>query len=163
MAFTVTPGVKIDATYVSSGVAPWTLGTTIRMNDGSTHMFVKASASALSTFAACVVSKSYVATMLTTGVARSSGNFIGYAQTSIATSGCGWVQLTGKPKVNCAANCAPYVNLYTTGTAGVLDDATVSGSGGLIVGVFAANTISNATAMTCVVNIPGFAIAVVGT
>jgi len=142
-------GVNLTATYVSAGAAPMALGTTVKLNDGGTAILVESSASACSTFAAVTFNKSYVATMLTTGAARSSGNQIAFAQTSIATGYCGWVQFGGRPKVNLAANCAPFVPLYTTGTAGVLDDATVSGSGGMVMGVYAAVSISNATAVTC--------------
>ena len=56
----------------------------------------------------------------------------------------------GRPAVNLAASCAPFVPLYTTSTGGVLDDATVSGSGGMVMGVFAGASISNATAVTCI-------------
>lgn len=142
-------GVNLTQTYVSSGAAPFSLGTVVSLNDGGKAMLVESSASACSTFAAVVINETYRATMLTTGVARSGGNQIAFAQTSIATGYCGWVQFGGRYKVNLAANCAPFVPLYTTGTAGVLDDQTVSGSGGMVMGVYAAVSISNATAATC--------------
>jgi hypothetical protein len=113
-------------------------------------ILVESSASACSTYNAVVISETFKATNLTTGIARSAGNQIGFAQTSIGTSYVGWVQLGGRPVVNLAANCAPFVQLYTTATAGVLDDATVSGSGGMVMGVFAGTSISNATAVTCI-------------
>lgn len=156
-------GVNLTATYVSAGAAPFALGTTVDLNDGGRAMLVESSASACSTFAAVVIGESYVATMLTTGVARSGGNQVAFAQTSIATGYCGWVQFGGRPKVNLAANCAPFVQLYTTGTAGVLDDATVSGSGGMVMGVFAAVSISNATAVTCMSHNGPFVNSAVGT
>jgi uncharacterized protein YodC (DUF2158 family) len=164
MAFAKEAGVKLDATYASAGDAPFSVGTVVDLNDGGKAMLVESSASACSTFAAVVVKpKTGIATMLTTGVARSGGNIIGFAQTSIGTGRVGWIHLGGKPKVNLAADCASFVNLYTTATPGVLDDATVSGSGGLVVGIFAATSISTATAATCVGGIgSGFAIAVVG-
>lgn len=155
-------GVNLTATYVSAGAAPMALGTTVRLSDGGTAMLVESSASACSMFSAVVISESYIATQLTTGNARSSGNQIGFAQTSIGTGYCGWVQLGGRPKVNLAANCAPFVNLYTTATAGVLDDATVSGSGGMVMGVFAGTSISNATAVTAIANQGPYVISVVG-
>lgn len=143
-------GVNLTATYASAGVAPFSLGTTVDLNDGGRAMLVESSASACSTFAAVVINESYVATMLTTGNARSSGNQVAFAQTSIATGYCGWVQFGGRPKVNLAANCAPFVPLFTTATAGVLDDATISAaSGGMLIGIYAAVSISNATAVTC--------------
>lgn len=155
-------GVNLTATYASAGVAPFALGATCRLSDGGTAMLVCSSVSAVSTFAAIVISETYKAMMATTGIARSSGNQVAFAQTSIATGYCGWVQLSGRPKVNLAANCAPFVNLYTTATAGVLDDATVSGSGGLVMGVFAGTSISNATAVTAISNHGPFIMSVVG-
>lgn len=156
-------GINLTATYQSVGVAPFSLGVTTRLNDGGYAMFVCSSTSACSTFAAVTVAENFKANMLTTGNARSSGNQVGFAQTSMATGYCGWVQFGGRPKVNLAANCAPFVNLYTTGTAGVLDDATVSGSGGMVMGVFADVSISNATAVTCNAGMgPAFVVAVVG-
>ena len=157
-----TAGVNLTGTYASAGAAPFSLGTTVRLNDGGSAMLVESSASACSTFAAVVINESYVATMLTTGNARSSGNQVGFAQTSIATGYCGWVQLGGRPRVNLNTNCAPFVNLYTTGTAGVLDDTTVSGSGGMVMGVFAGTSISTATAVTVIANHGPFVISVVG-
>lgn len=150
MAFSYTPGVKLDATYASQGVCPMVAGTVVDLNDGGKAMLVISSASACSTFNAVVISETYKATNATTGIVRSAGNHIAFAQTSIATGYLGWVQWGGRPKVNLAANCAPFVQLYTTATLGVLDDATVSGSGGMVMGVFAGTSISNATAVTCI-------------
>jgi hypothetical protein len=162
MPYSKIPGVKLDATYASAGDAPFALGTVVDMNDGSQARLVESSASACSTFAAVVINENNIATMLTTGVARSAGNHLGFAQTSIGTGRLGWVMLNGKPKINLAANCAPFVNLYTTATAGVLDDATVSGSGGCVMGVYAGTSISNATAVTCRVNMGPFIQPLVG-
>lgn len=162
MPFPKQPGVNLTATYASAGEAPFALGTEVELNDGGRAILVESSASALSTYAACVISETNIATMLTTGIARSAGNKVAFAQTSIGTGRVGWVQRGGKPKVNLAANCDDFVNLYTTGTPGVLDDATVSGSGGMVMGVFSGTTISNATAVTCVCNGSPFVIPVVG-
>lgn len=143
-------GVNLTATYVSAGVAPMALGTTVKLNDGGTAILVCSSVSACSTYAAVVIGESYKANMLVTGNARSGGNQLAFAQTSIATGYCGWVQFGGRPKVNLLANCAPFVPLFTTTTAGALDDTTISAaSGGMIIGVYAAVSISNATAVTC--------------
>lgn len=123
------------------------LGTTVNLTDGGQAMYVKSSASALSTFAACSVNKAGVATMLTTTNAPNSPR-VGFAQVSIATSDFGWVRLGGSMLVNLAAQCAPAVPLFSTATAGVLDDATVTA--GYIPGLVCATTISNATASTCI-------------
>lgn len=122
------------------------VGTVVNLSDGGQAMYVKASTSALSTFAAVSIGVNGIATMLTTTNAPNSPR-IGFAQTSIATSAFGWVQLGGQINVNCAAQCAPNVPLFSTATAGVLDDATVTA--GYVMGLVATNTISNATFITC--------------
>jgi hypothetical protein len=77
------------------------------------------------------------------------------AQVSIASGSFGWVQSGGVMRVNLAASCNPAVPLFTTATAGVLDDATVSGGGvGLVAGIVATATASGATAITCVAGFP---------
>jgi hypothetical protein len=84
--------------------------------------------------------------MLTTTTGANSPR-VGFAQTSVATSQYGWVALGGQPLVNLAAQCDDNVPLFTTGTAGVLDDATVTA--GYVMGLINTTTISNATASTC--------------
>jgi hypothetical protein len=79
------------------------------------------------------------------------GRQVAFAQTSIATGYYGWVNLSGRPKTMLAADCADFVPLYTTATIGVLDDVTVSGAGGLLIGIQSTTTISTATAVTCIV------------
>lgn len=143
-------GVKLTATYASAGVAPCALGTVVELSEGGEAILVESSASALSTYSAVVISDTFIATMLTTGNARSSGNRIGFAQTSVATGAVGWVQTKGKVVVNLQTNAAAFVPLYTHATAGTLDSVTVSGSGGCVMGLYATTSISNATAATCV-------------
>lgn len=135
----------VQLTQVDSS-AGFTLGTTVNLNDGGQAMYVKSSTSALSTYAAVSIGVNGIATMLTTTNAEASPR-IGFAQTSIGTSQYGWVNLGGQPLVNLAANCDDGVPLFTTSTAGVLDDATVSA--GYVMGLVSSRTISNATAVTC--------------
>ena len=88
--------------------------------------------------------------MTTTNSASSKR--VGFAQTSIASGSYGWVQTGGVPVVKLAASCLPNVPLYTTATAGTLDDAVVSG--GLVAGIVATVSASGATAVTCVAGYP---------
>jgi hypothetical protein len=127
------------------------VGTVRQVNDGGEAIYVKSSLSAVSTFAAVVIQEDYTVQMLTTTNAGTAGKQIGFAQTSIATGYYGWVQLSGRPKVNLLVNCDDFVPLYTTATIGQLDDATVSGAGGMVLGIISATTISTATAVTCIV------------
>jgi hypothetical protein len=127
------------------------VGTIVNLSDGSQAMYVQATTSALSTFAAVSIDPAGLATMLTTTNAATSPR-IGFAQVSIATGAFGWVQLGGTVLVNAAAQCAPSVPLYTTATPGTLDDAIVSA--GYVHGVIITTSISNATAITAVCQYP---------
>lgn len=137
--------IGVNLTRVDTA-AQFPLGTITNLSDSGQAMYVKSSTSALSTFGAVSITALGIATLLTTTNAATSPR-VGFAQTSIATSNFGWVQLGGTIKVNCATNCASAVPLFTTATAGVLDDATVTA--GYIPGLLVKTTISNATATTC--------------
>lgn len=126
--------------------AQFPVGMIVNLNDGGQAMYVHASTSALSTYSAVSINKNGVATQLTTTNAATSSR-VGFAQVSVGTSKFAWVALGGKVLVMGAAQCAPAVPLFTTATAGVVDDATVTA--GYLPGMVAATTISNATAITC--------------
>ena len=138
-------GVNLTKTSASPLFAT---GTVVDLSDGGKAMYVQA-VSEISTYCAVGVFSNGTAQMLTTTVAGTTKR-IGFAQVSIASAYYGWVQLSGRPVVKLAANCADQVILFTTATAGVLDDATVSEC--LVAGVTSDVTISNATAITC--NVP---------
>lgn len=122
------------------------LGTVQPLSDGGQAIYVKA-LSELSAFAACAVFADGTAQMLTTTNAATCKR-VAWAQTSVPSANFAWLQAGGTFRGNLAANCDDNVPLYTTATPGVLDDATVSGGGGLIAGVISTVTISNATAVT---------------
>lgn len=132
------------------------LGTKIDLNDGGVAVYCQAD-SEIAQFNAVaiesdfgVVNSSTAAVTEATGTSRS----VGFAQTSIASGNYGWIQLSGRPKCKLAANCADKVRLFTTSTAGTLDDAVVSNAE--VAGVVAKTTISNATAVTLLVPAPAF-------
>lgn len=123
------------------------VNTVVDLSDAGSAIYVKA-LSELSQYAYVLIDVAGNAQMATTTLAASSRRG-GWVQQSIPSGYYGWAQISGAPMGNLAANCAPNVPLYTTATAGVLDDATVSG--GLILGTIATVTISNATAVTFLV------------
>jgi len=140
-------GVSLGYTDTS---ASFKLGTTVNLDDGGQAVYVQA-ASAVSQYdAVAVLGDNTVVPVTTTNSANSK--VIGFAQVSIAAASYGWVQIGGKPVVKLAASCNPAVPLYTTATAGTLDDAVVSG--GLVAGIVALTTASGATALTCVAGYP---------
>lgn len=137
--------IGVNLTRVDAS-AMFPLGTLVNLSDGGQAMYVKSSVSALSTYAAVSIGLNGIATMALTANMETTPR-MGFAQTSIGTSKYGWVQLGGQVLVNLAANCDDNVPLFTTTTAGVLDDATAST--GYVMGLVATRTISNATAVTC--------------
>jgi hypothetical protein len=133
-------------------------GTRVQLSDGGVAVYGRA-VSEVAQFNAVAVGVDYTMTNATTAAitqATGMGRQLGFAQTSIASGNYGWFQLSGRPKVKLAANCADRVLLYTTATDGVLDDAVVSI--GEVAGVVSKTTISNATAVTVMVPTEAFVI-----
>lgn len=143
--FITTPNALPALTDITS-TAQIAKGTRATTSDGGEAVYIQA-LSEISTFAAVAIFADSTAQMLTTTNSATSKR-IGFAQTSIASGYYGWVQTSGVVKINLATNCDDNVPLYTTATAGVLDDAVVST--GLVLGVTNTVTISNATAVTCI-------------
>lgn len=136
--------------------APIAVGTRGITSDGGEAVFIQAQ-SEISQYAAVVIQSNYKGLMATTALvteATGVGRRVGWAQASIGSGNYGWVQTMGKPIGRCATNCADMVALYTTSTAGEIDDAVVSIA--LLEGVLAKTTISNATAVTLLVATPCF-------
>jgi hypothetical protein len=134
------------------------LGTTVNLDDGGQAVYVQAASTVSQYAAVSVLADGTVVPLTSTNSADCKR--VGFAQVSLASLEYGWVHLGGKVLVNLAANCADAVPLYTTATAGVLDDATVSG--GLVAGLVAVTSISNATAATCVAGYPHVATGTIG-
>jgi hypothetical protein len=126
------------------------VGTTVNLDDGGQAVYVQAASTVAQYDAVSVRFNNTVVPITTTNSANSKA--VGFAQTSIASAEYGWVQIGGKPVVKLAASCLPAVPLYTTATAGTLDDTAVSG--GLVAGIVAVTTASGATALTCVAGYP---------
>jgi hypothetical protein len=149
MAFLTTPLVGPNLTQVDT-TAVIKVGTVGYGNDGSKWMYVKA----MSTIAQydCVVitnSGSAVggeigAVPVTTTNALTSPR-VAFAQTAITSASYGWVALEGNNlRVNCLIACQPKVPLFTTATAGSLDDTVVTA--GHVHGVVALSSATSASA-----------------
>jgi hypothetical protein len=156
--FSVSGAIGVTLSNVDT-TSQFTTGTVVNTSDGSQAVYVQA-LSEISQYAAVAVYDTQKAQMLTTTLAATCKR-VGSAQTSIASGYYGWMQLGGKVLVNLAANAAPSVPLYTTATSGVLDDAVVSG--GIVFGLVATTSISNATAVTCIAGYPNIGSGIVGT
>lgn len=147
----VQAGVVTPRLTQTDATAQMAVGTRLRTSDGGEAIYIQA-LSEISTYACAVIAENFQAVMSTTALvteATGTNLQLGWAQTSIASAYYGFVQTAGRPLANLAANCADRVALFTTSTSGVLDDAVVSI--GYLPGVWAATTISNATAVTLLV------------
>ena len=143
-----TLGVKVDRVDAS---AAFSVGIRKAGNEASEWVYVEV-ASGIDKYDAVMINQSSKAVPLTTTNSASS-KMVGFAQVTMASGQYGWVALQGSNlTTKLAANCAPNVNLYTTATAGVLDDASVAD--GYIAGVVAIITISNATAVGIIAHNP---------
>jgi len=160
-------GIDLTATYASTSAGstslfPVTPGTRVNTSNNGVYMFVRAEsdiaaydAVIMSTFAdsASLTPVMRAVPVTTTNAAALGYNMVGFAQNAIASSYYGWVGINGLLKVNLLIACNPKVPLYTTGTAGKLDDTTVSA--GYIQGIVANTSATSASAPYCMVNNAG--------
>lgn len=146
-------GVSLSTTYAGTTTdgedAPFALGTLVEATDGSRWMFVQAG-EAITQYYTVGIDENCQATKITTAHAA-AGYGIGFAQVAFADNDFGWVcvHATGNISVRLAASCAADVQLYTTSTAGILDDtsAGVTLLRGVVAVVAASNTASTREAI----------------
>lgn len=160
-------GIDLTATYASTSAGSTSLwpanpGDTVRTNNEGVYVFARAQ-SDISTYD-CVIFSTYTDSAATTPTLRAvpitttnaaalGYNKIGFAQTSIASSYYGWIAMNGSNlRVNVLIAAQPKVPLYTTATAGKLDDATVSA--GYCVGVVLNTSATSASAPFCTAQWP---------
>jgi hypothetical protein len=148
-------GVSLGYTDTSPS---FNVGTTVNLDDGGQAVYVQAASTVPAYSAVSLRVDETVVPLTTTNAANSKA--VGFAQVSIASAYYGWVQLGGKPRVSVLVGCQPNVPLFTTATAGSLDDATVTG--GLVAGLVATTSAASASAVTCIAGYPHIATGVVG-
>lgn len=124
MAYPIDGKVGIDLSLVSSN-RNFTLGTVLEASDGGQYIFAY-NVAAISTGMCVVVDAGFTAAAITTALARTR-NPLAFAQVTIAASSYAWYAKNGTGiKIRTAASTIPGVSLYTSDTAGVLDDLTAS-------------------------------------
>lgn len=145
-------GVNLELT---TSVAQYTLGTMATGTDGTAFEYIYAQ-EALSAYGVVAIYSGGSARLMETSIATAAGALkctkVGIVQTSIASGYYGWALRQGKAIFNVADDAAAGALLFTTATAGVVDDATVSGA--LVLGLYLTTTSSLATAMTGNANQP---------
>lgn len=165
----VTPIAGVDLTEIYAAINittnpeipgfPFTLGTQVTCSDGSIYVFAKAGGS-ITQYDTVVIDKDHAAVISAVGGATATNvhHKHGFRQGAAMTSGqAGWFMLHGAPLLRVGDNCAANVQLYTTATAGVLDDAVSSGSQYPIRGVFLASAATSGGAGSVVSGVQGHA------
>ncbi len=109
----------------ADAIAKWgiVLGQEVRTEDAGLYMAVKAT-SAITVGQAVGIDENFAAAPLTKAM-TDDGWFVGFAQTAKTKDYYGWMAMKGSNILcNLANACAKDVALYTTSTAGTLDDET---------------------------------------
>lgn len=124
MAYSLTP----IAGLTLNGIEPTltSLGMEVTDSSGCKRRLV-ASNGALSPCAVLSITSANLASAMTPALAITAA-MVGVVPVSVSTSATQnfWAILSGPAKITVAVSCQPNVPLYTTDTAGVLDDASVS-------------------------------------
>ena len=122
MAFTFT-GCNPEQTWADASEAP-RVGTT-GVAGGNTYILVKADG-AVSAGAFCIIHKNFEADEATTTIADDPYP-CAIPQVAIPNNNFGWGLIEGNGQVEAGANCGADTSLFTTGTAGRVDDTETVG------------------------------------
>lgn len=91
------------------------------------------------------INEDFAAESLTTTLAGAVPMAVGVVQVATSAASYAWVLIRGIGRVLVAASCAKDVVLYTTATAGVLDDASTT----KVVGIRVDTTVTSAADSPC--------------
>lgn len=164
-AFAISPLLGIDPSATSSlqsGSATvyqpeFQLGARAKLSDGGETMYIKAGA-AITAGDALLINSTGSAVGITTALCDKGGTtpqqYIGIANTTLASGQHGWACTGGIPLagISVAASCVRGSPLYTTSSAGVLDDTDSSSH--LISGVQTTTTATGAAVVAGFVTVP---------
>lgn len=101
------------------------LGDQVNAYDGSKYVFVSASGASITSYQVVAFGSNGNAQAITSALAQ-AGNRVGVAPYSISSGSYGWVQVQGVVTVNVLSTCSSNTVLYTSATAGALDDTSTS-------------------------------------
>lgn len=115
----------VAGTTTNGEGAPFALGTRVRATDGQEYVFVQAG-EAITQYMYVCIDEDFQAVKGTKALVD-AGHQVAFAQVAFSDNDFGWVatrgaNLTGRVLGSCVADVA----LYTSGTAGVLDDSSTS-------------------------------------
>lgn len=124
----VTDLVGVDPTVNDGTTQKWPLGQVVQAQDGSRYMYVKDTGSTFAAGQAVYVSTAGEASLLTNTNAAKPLLAVGFAVGAMTAGQYGWVQLSG-PSISVLAvsGSTPDVAVYSSATAGTLNNVTASG------------------------------------
>ena len=151
----ITTGIVTPAVNATDTTARMPTGTVVSLSDGGEAMYVRAT-STIAQYDAVIIINTSSATgasigcvPVTTTNALTSQR-LAFAQTAITSAEYGWVHTKGNDiRVKALIACQPAVPLFTTATAGSLDDAVVTA--GYCLGVVLMSSATSASAPPAVV------------
>lgn len=98
------------------------LGSEVKCEDGNTYVYVQANG-AIDAYAACALSESHEVVELTTAISGAVPTVVVVPQLAITDDYYAWAVKSGAAfSVLALASCAADVKVYTTTTAGAIDD-----------------------------------------
>lgn len=148
MTYAITPSIGVIAspTAIDDSPGQFATGSIVMGSQGGEMVYVKSGAAITKNDTIHVAAGTFIANPITTALAAVAG-YVANSPVSCSTSGqYFWAYLSGNWTVRVAVNCQPSVPLYTTDTAGVLDDATASLSHFQVQGVEVGPGLSNSAA-----------------
>ena len=152
-----TIGIEKTAAYstadITQGRAGFRVGDAVMDDRGDKFRFVQASGT-VAQYDVVGVNSAGVAQALTKAIAD-TGPMIGVAMATLSSGEFGYVQVTGVTTVNVLSTCSAGVALYTSGTAGKLDDTTTSQT--KIAGIQIVANVTDATATAAIIATEPFA------
>ena len=117
-------GVDTSELIASTGRPRFALGTRHTDKSGYEWMYVQSSV-AFAQYDVVTIKSTFQGLPITAASAKVSP-MVGFAQVAFAVDEFGWVMTQGKPVIRVLVDAAVDKPLYTSGTAGALDDATTS-------------------------------------
>jgi hypothetical protein len=156
MAFVTDGTLGVDLTNTKAGTGTsfdqggqFAVGQRVTATDGSNWLYVHA-AEAVAQYDCVAIDENFEVRKITKALAD-AGHGVGFAQVALADNDFGWVAVNspGNITVNVLASCAADVQLYTSGTAGKLDDTSASQNliRGVVLVTAATNTASSREAI----------------
>ena len=102
----------------------FSVGDEVADGSGNVFRFVQASGT-VAQFDVVAIDSAGVAQAITKALAD-TGPMVGVAQAALSSAEYGWAQVIGVTSINVLSTCSAGIALYTSGTAGKLDDTTTS-------------------------------------